>query len=589
MDNNGARILLSRCNLGFLLLKFYPVVKLGLREKFKNKPFIISILLIAFLIIATVPSFWRMLRFGVYTMHDFHLFRQFEFHKCVVDLQIPCRWAPDSGFEYGEPLFNFYGQLSYMFGEPIHLAGLSVINSVKILFILSLMLSAFSMFLLAKQLWRSNFAASISAMLYVYAPYRAVDVWVRGALPEALSFIFFPLILYFFNRYLASEKMRDLAGFSLFTAALITLHNLSFLMFLLPLAVWVVYSLFKSKKWYLLKNLIFATALVFLLSAFYLLPVITETKLVNLGKTVVDYYNFRAHFTTLNQLLISRIWGYEASVWGPGDNLSFSAGQIHWTLSLLLIILVLASRKLRDNLGLLVLIALGWFSLFLTHQRSAFIWEIISPFQFLQFPWRFLSISTFLFSLSAGAVVLFLKNRVAKVVVTLALILVAILTNFSFFREDIWRPISDEHQFSGGLWEEQIASAVNDFWPTFGKKIPNEKAKEKVVFLEGEGKSFSFEKTSKTVRARVLAETPAKIQLASVYFPGWTGFVDYKKVAIFPEGDLGLATLEIPEGEHQIFLKFGDTPIRTFGNILTLLGLVIAGFLIIKKPNVKKV
>jgi len=563
-------------------------VKSGSRGKLKDITFILPLLFVVILTIATIPSFWRMFRFGIYTMHDFHLFRQFEFHRCVQDLQIPCRWAPDSGFEYGEPMFNFYGQLSYIFGEPFHLIGLSVVNSVKILFILSLILSALTMFLLAKQIWRSNLAALISAVLYVYAPYRAVDVWVRGALPEALSFVFFPLILYFFNRYLISEKIRDLVGFSFFTAVLVTLHNLSFLMFTLPLAAWVFYSFFKSKKWYLWKNLILAAALTFLLSAFYLLPVLAESKLVNLGKTVVDYYNFRSHFTTLNQLLISRVWGYGASVWGPGDNLSFSAGQIHWAISLLLIIFVFASRRLKENFSLLVLIALGWVSLFLTHQRSAFIWEIIALLQFLQFPWRFLSMSTFLFSLSAGAIVLFLKNKLAKVIIALAVILVAIFTNLSFFREDIWRPISDEYQFSGGLWQEQIASAVNDFWPTFGKKIPTEKAKEKVVFLQGEGKLLSFEKTSRTVSAKVSAETPAKIQLASSYFPGWIGFVDSKKADVFPGGDLGLTTLEISKGEHQILLKFKDTPVRTLGNILTLLGLAISGFLIIKKQNVKK-
>lgn len=527
--------------------------------------------------------------FGVYTMHDFHVFRAFEFHKCILDFQIPCRWAPDSGFEYGEPLFNFYGQLSYVFSEPFHLIGLSVINSVKIAFIFSLAASALSMFLLARQLWNSNLAALISAILYVYAPYRAVDVWVRGALPEALSFIFFPAIFYFFNKYLAFEKVRDLLLFSLLTAGLLILHNLSFLMFLFPLGVWVLYSLSRCKKWYLLKNLILAAILTFLISSFYLLPVLLEGKLVNLGKTVEGYYDFRAHFANLNQLLISRVWGYGASVWGPGDNLSFSIGQIHWAISVLILILVLVTKKIKENLNLLVLIGIGWFTLFLIHQRSAFIWEIVGPLQFLQFPWRFLSIAVFSFALASGAIVLFLKNKLAKILITIAVIFVAIFTNITFFREDRWLPISDEHYFSGGFWDEQIASAVNDFWPIYGKKIPNERAKDKVVFLEGQGEIQSFEKTSNQVKAKVIAETPAKVQLAAVYFPGWTGFLDSKKVEVAPVGELSLITLEIPKGEHQVLLKFGNTPVRAIGNAFTLAGLAIfIYFLVTVKPNVQK-
>lgn len=558
-------------------------------EKFKSLD--LKILLLAtVLVILTIPTFWRMVPFGIYTMHDFHVFRQFEFHKCIADFQIPCRWAQDAGFEYGEPLFNFYGQLSYVLAEPFHLAGLSVINSVKIAFIFSLVASALAMFLAAKQLWASNLPALISAILYVYAPYRAVDVWVRGALPEALSFVFFPLIFYFFNKFIDEEKIKDLLLLSLFTAALVILHNLSFLMFLPAFGVWVIYSLFKFKKWYLVKKLIGAGILTFLLSAFYLLPVVVEGKLVNLGKTVEGYYDFRMHFVNLHQLLISRIWGYGASVWGPEDNLSFSAGQIHWMISVLLIIFIFFTKTFKKNLNILVLVGLGWLALFLTHTRSTFFWELASPLQFLQFPWRFLSIAVFSFSLAAGAVLLFLKEKLAKVLVTMAIISVAIFTNFTNFREDIWRPISDEAQFVGGLWDEQVASAVGDFWPIYGRKIPNQKTEQKAVFLEGDGELLAFEKRSNKINVEVNANSPSQVQIAAVYFPGWVGFLNSQKIEIHPTGDLGLITFDVPQGRHEIILKFTNTKVRTAGNSLSLLGLALLGLILISaKQNVQKV
>ena len=64
--------------------------------------------------------------------------------------------------------------------------------------------------------------------------------------------------------------------------------------------------------------------LVFLLSGFYLLPVIFESYLVTVGQTTQNYYNYRIHFTTLYQLFISRFWGYGGSTWGPNDTMSFS-------------------------------------------------------------------------------------------------------------------------------------------------------------------------------------------------------------------------------------------------------------------------
>src|SRR3989344_4373688 len=108
------------------------------------------------LLVLIIPTFSLMLPPGIYTMHDFHVFRQFEFAKCIATLTFPCRWAPDAGKGYGEPLFNFYGQFPYWIGEVIHLVGFSIINSTKILFALSLLLSGISMFFLARKFWGSG-------------------------------------------------------------------------------------------------------------------------------------------------------------------------------------------------------------------------------------------------------------------------------------------------------------------------------------------------------------------------------------------------------------------------------------------------
>ena len=56
---------------------------------------------------------------------------------------------------------------------------LSVLDSVKANFILSILASSMAMYFLARKFW-SNTGALVSALFYAYAPYRAVDVWVRG-------------------------------------------------------------------------------------------------------------------------------------------------------------------------------------------------------------------------------------------------------------------------------------------------------------------------------------------------------------------------------------------------------------------------
>jgi uncharacterized membrane protein len=85
-------------------------------------------------------------------MHDdLQMMRQLEMEKCFLDGQIPCRWVPDMGYGYGFPLFNFYPPLPYLVGEVFRLMQFSFVNTVKLTFALSFILSGLTMYFLAKE------------------------------------------------------------------------------------------------------------------------------------------------------------------------------------------------------------------------------------------------------------------------------------------------------------------------------------------------------------------------------------------------------------------------------------------------------
>ncbi len=462
--------------------------------------------LVIIILLISIPAFYRMLMPGIHSMQDFHLFRLYEFDKCVKGLQIPCRWAPDAGLGYGEPLFNFYGQISYAIGEIFHLFGFSLIDSLKLLFIISIIGSGVAMYFLAKKVWKNDLAGFISAALYIYAPYRAVDVWVRGALPEALSFILFPLII------LAIEE-KSLVWFSFLSALLILTHNLSALMFLPIILVWVIYKRF----WKAIPGGILSL----LLSAFYILPVAFESKFINLNSITQGYFDFRAHFITLNQIFVSRFWGYGGSTWGEGDGLSLSLGQIQWILPFLALVIVVFKRKLKDYKEFILLFGLGVFFLFLTHNKSAFIWEALPFISYLQFPWRFLAVALFCFSLASGAIINLFGKRGLQI--ALVVTILTIFLNFTFFKEDIWYKVNDNYFTSRAEWDRQRSASIGDFWPNFRHKIPDSPS---------DGKYIN-------------------------YFPGWVGATPGSDGLIPSKGT-----------------KFTDTPIRKTGNIVSLVSLL---------------
>ena len=190
------------------------------------------------LLVLLIPAFSLMLRPGIFTMHDFHPFRQYEFSQCVAAKTFTCRWAPDAGMGYGEPVFNFYGQFPYWVGQIFHSLGLQIIDSVKANFILTIIVSAVGMYLLGKKYW-GNLGGMIAALFYIYAPYRAVDVWVRGSLNEAYALALFPFIFLSLDNFLDDHQPRHLWWLVFFASALLITHNLSALMIAPFLAIWV--------------------------------------------------------------------------------------------------------------------------------------------------------------------------------------------------------------------------------------------------------------------------------------------------------------------------------------------------------------
>ncbi len=486
--------------------------------------------LILLLVLLTIPSFYRMLRMGIYSTQDFHFFRLFEFDKCIQALQIPCRWSPDAGLGYGEPLFNFYGQFTYAVGEVFHLIGFSLIDSLKILFALSLVGSGVAMFFLAKRIWKDDWAALLSSILYVYAPYRAVDVWVRGALPEAFSFVILPLILLFITKYIEERKYKDLGIFSALISILVITHNLSFVMFLPVLLIWIFYKLYLNKNWKLLIKIGVALFVSFLISSFYILPVLFESKFIDIASTTVGYFDYRAHFATISQLLLSRFWGYGGSTWGIEDGLSLSIGQMQWILPSLALLVVILKKNIGQYKDFLVLFILGWFFLALTHNKSTFIWNNIPGMAYIQFPWRFLGMATFCFAISSGVWITLLKKY--ETLLVSILIMSTMLLNFKFFKEDIWYNVNDSHFITGEEWDRQRVASIRDYWPKLGHEVPNKPS---------DGKYIN-------------------------YFPGWVSESPNINGLILAEGS-----------------KFTDTPVRKIGNIISLVTIVVGGFYLTKK------
>ncbi len=529
-------------------------------------------------VLLTLFSFKSLLRPGYFPMHDdMQAMRVLQMDKCFRDGQIPCRWVPDMGYGYGYPQFIYYSPLPYYVMEAVHLLGVPILDSVKAGIVLSFILSGVAMFILGKSLW-GNWGGLIAALFYVYAPYRASDVYTRGAVGEFWALVFLPLIFWAIWEYVKNEKFKYIAFLALSYGGLLTTHNITSIAFTPLVCLWALFSLWYFKKWPVFWKLLAGGVWGAGLAAFFIFPVMFERQYVHVETMVSGYFNYLAHFISLRQLFFSTHWGYGSSELGPNDDLSFNFGILHWLFSFLALIAAFFAAKKEKIFKVVIFLALaGLAAIFMTHQRSVFVWSHLPFLTYFQFPWRFLAIATFIFSLLPGALIFFLKDKTRAVVLGAVMVAGVIFFNAFYFNPRVWYQISDKEKFSGELWEKQLTISIFDYLPIFAKAPPGQKAPDRPQIIKGKAKVLDFQKGTDWQRGKLTVYEDAAVELPLYDFPGFRVLVDDRKVETNHNNPLGLITFNLPAGEHSFSVKLKRTPIRWLGDLTSLLSFLGLG------------
>jgi len=546
-------------------------------SKFKTHLFIFTIIIISFF------SWRELLRPGFFPMHDdLQAMRLLQMDKCIKDGQIPCRWVPDMGYGYGYPQFNYYPPLPYYVMEIFHLLGFSILDSVKAVFALSIVLSGLTMFIFVRSLF-GDLAGFISAVFYMYAPFRASDIYTRGAVGEFCSFVFLPLVFWSSYQLARSGKIRCIAWLALSYGSLLVTHNQMSLIFTPILIVWSLLIVFLVKNWGYIFKFCIAGLWGIGLAAFFIIPALFEMKFAHTETLLSGYFNYLAHFVSLRQMFFSTHWGFGSSELGPFDDLSFSIGILHWLFSASSLIGAAVLFKKNKTLSVIIffIAAFGILAAFLAHNRSVWIWNHISVLAYLQFPWRFLVISTFSFSVLSGVTIYFIRGMELKILFVALAIPLVLLFNAFFFRPREWFYISDQEKFSGELWEKQLTISIFDYLPIYATMPPSHKAPEMPQIVGGQAKINQYQKGTNWQSLKLEVQKEEVTVLLPLFdFPGWQVAVDDKKVETNHDNSLGLLTFTVEKGTHDVKVRLKDTPVRLLSNMISLFSLLSFFFLL---------
>jgi len=518
---------------------------------------------------------WPLFISGYFSHQDnLQVIRIFELRRCFTDFQIPCRWVPDMGYGNGYPLFNFYAPLAYYLGALASYV-LGYIGAAKVLFFLPLVLGGVGMYLLGKELF-GKIPGFTVAILYLFAPYRALDSYVRGAVGESFALAIIPFVFYCFLRLTQQRDRKYFAWSTISTFLFFVSHNIMILIFAPLIIIWVLFWLCKE-KWNGLKISLLSLGLAFGLAAFFVLPAFFEKGLVQTEALTRAELNFRAQFVKVSQLFIDRSWNYAGSQPQSANTLSYQIGWPHWWLVILSAFAVVIAKKRKSTPLYIMLLSMFAFGVFMTHNKSAPVWELIKILAFVQFPWRFLSIVIFSASLIGGYFVSLFKGK-WLLAISVIIIGLTVLLNWQYFiPEHFYYNLTDQELLSGQSFIDQQAGALLDYLPKTALE-PRELAPASPYFIEGAGMINNFVNKSNRWEFDVETTKDSSVAVPVFDFPNWTVLIDNKVYTHSHNNILGRIEINLPKGTYHVKGEFRNTPIRTFANIASigsLLGFVI--------------
>jgi hypothetical protein len=562
-------------------------------------------------VLLCLPALVPALRPGWFEGHDdLHIYRLIEYDAALRDGQIPPRWYADISAGYGNPHPIYYAPLFYMVAEIFHLAGAGVIIALKCAIVVFLLLASVSMYQLARP-FVGTAGALVSAAAYTYAPYHLLDLYVRAAFSEFTVFAFLPALLRAFHNLRIRGSRADLLSGALSMAAMSTAHTITLMMvppllaaYGLTLSLWLPPPTGET-RWRWLGRGAAAAALGCALAGFFVVPVVLERDLISLKIYTNSYFDYQKHFVYPRQL-VWWPWGFGISLEGLQDMMSFRMGllQIAGT-ALAAYGLSKPGRSLAPTrLHVIFFLGVTLVAVAMTLPGSRPLWELLAPLRFVQFPWRFLTLTTLATGFLCGAAFAGFAGperwRAALAACALFAAASAIggclgvnlripVARIGFDRtaynnmfdrgpgaatrpEPLDRAFVRSHALR---WVDHLPAKVS-----FTGVSPSDASRPKVEVTVGQARITDLEERTWRTRFRVEATGPVLLRVNTYRFPGWTARVDGVKSPILEvPKQQRVIFLEVDPGSHAVEVIFLRTTPRLLGDLLTLAGLAALAIL----------
>ena len=467
---------------------------------------------------------------------------------------------------------------------------------LKLFIVLIAIASGIAMYEFVTKVTKNRYAGLLAAAIYVFAPYRLTDMYMRMAISELASFVFIPIVFHrMYNIFNSEEKsIKKSLVLTLGASGLILTHIVIAMYVAIFCFIYLLLNIKKLKDKQVLIMLGINILLIILITAFYTIPLLEH-------KMGADYEVFKAGRMERTEELIRNKVDFLDLVYTKQYNFSFEIGLI----SIIgLVLTILAYKKVEKQNR-----KIYWFSLV-----SGIVCVILSlrffPFEklpavlkMIQFTFRLLEFSTFFFAFIAAInYSLVVKDFKMKDVAVLSLIafllIVPLKKNLNYEKrwseEALW-PSVEVNENTGRV---HAGCATFEYLPSKAfDNLDYIKSRENRAYVirgsatidneekNGTSMSFEFSKVSGI----------ATIELPYIYYLGYQVEVEdnngnIQKLETF-ESDNGFVAFELTDvQEGMVRVKYTGTALMIASYIISIVTFagVITFLIVIKISEHKK-
>ena len=540
------------------------------------------------------------------------------------------RWAPDFNYGYGSPLWNYLAPLPHWLTGLHHvLLQTSPQTSLRTVMGLALALGGLGSFSFARRRW-GVLAGALAALGFLLNPQMIWDVpLVEGDLGVMIAVSAFAGALWGFERALTNGRARDVGRAALLAALVWLAHTPLNIILMILLLGWIAWIAgLKIIPHAAVRRAVAAWLLGALLSAAYLVPAWWERGLVQ-WRAATEWPSANWQPISPAALLALPPRVDLSAVNPPGTD---AVGVAIWALALAAILVTLAwdwrhtppaqgerpvsrgeayQARLVATVSTLpaahaemIYFALAALVTGIAATRIAEpLWAHV-PAWLEFYPRDLVAICTVLCALVAAQLG-WVLDRARRALAVLGFVGCAgalVAGVFPLLVAPQWPsapPVSGALDILRGEVRGYLAASLTDGWllPSSITALPSPSPQLLSSYQLGYVDKIAREQLPAATQVDVIAHSPQAERLAvkarrpftlvlhTLYFAGWKALLNEQALVMDAESSSGLLTLRVPEGVHDLHVKFGGTGARDAGLGLSAIALLLTGALLLRRDQ----